>query len=990
MKLKLLLVFILLFLFRIENVKCDPSIFEIQVLQNLADTFNIPLYLSNYVCQNNSNLQYFQCDPSELYVESLTLTSLNIGSNQNLPSVQALTRLTLMNLGRYVNVPSTFWDNDIGTLNYLQTLRVLEPINQPSLPFGSTILNTLKILTINVNFNIPLNLFTKSIESLTLTITPSVTSLPVLTSDVSQLYTLKLDKTGLGIFSFNRFDLFPILDNLDFTESSVTLNMGSPTLPTSISLCTTLTKLTIGANWFTSTSTYYDFSNLYLTTIVISGSYLDRCQYPCILGNINAATYATLNIVPHSTFTSILNLDLSYYQTVQSIGGQLSSGLVDDVDYYLGKNIVLQSNMLSGAIPSSVCTASSLSLINNQFDSLPSCMKCNIAKFTSSIYPNPNLPVVASSSCNTLAISNYTRKFPTAGAPMFVYGVDLGDTGEVLLPNSPAITFDIPFRQFHFQVPAGVGKDKSITFRFYPSIVGSEREIPLLFDYMPPKITSLSIVSSSVTVQGSNFGSTLSQVSFNVYGVSFPAGSAYETIATMNAIGHNFAIPNRMFKVILTVGGQSDTVIYDNLQAPPKISTPLPELDIQGGSSSFSLENVDSIEQSLVSLRIDSKLCTITATSNNQYFYNYSSFSTGGLKDMVVLINGGDYSDSASIKIKSPTSGCVPITHSTCINNQIVCDEGWSGEDCSSQIVIVDPGFNNTSPSTGGNSTVTLPGGETIQFSTLVSILELREYNSATNQMIKVFPFNMWLVKKINENEYQYNTNFTNTITTGIQVNIKYFSSKQTIEFANQSITILPSTLKYQISISPYHFDKTTSTLMLVFNTQIERSELEESCSNINYGDDPTSDDYQFVRLQVNEVSLYGKFIKYGIVDNRTRIISNSFISDNSTQISTKSGTLIGINIPYFTKDVQLDPDFSVLIDTKEASAKSDSFCSTETESSKKLTSSQLAGIIIGVVGFALVVGVAVGYSLYKRHQTKISFQKIQQKLQQVNNNAIN
>ncbi|KYR00439.1 EGF-like domain-containing protein [Tieghemostelium lacteum] len=1005
-------VFILLFsIFILKIVKSDPGNDDMQALTAIATQFQLPLALGyGTVCSDPTNAPYFKCNVGETYVEELTLINLPSQSVKDLPTIQFMSNIRKVQLGRYVSVNSNFWDIDIGSLVYLQTLEILETISQPTQPLGANFYNNLNTLTLTVNFNIPPNIFTKPIQTLTLTLTPSVTQLPTLTSNVQQLTTMNLlglndfffDETSIpffnsltmmnlykstsGMFQFNRFDLFPVLSQIFFNDANVVVPQGTQTIPTSLSQCTTLTKLTIGNSWFASTTTFYDFSDLTgLISIFISGSYLDKCQSPCIKAFPNPQTQ--LVIQPYSTFTNIMKIDLSPYRLVQSANGFLTSNLVDDVSYYLRKEIYFLENNLSGTIPSSMCTASVLNMQNNKFSDLPTCMICNIEKFRSSFYPSTTLPLILNPSCPYLEITNNTKLLPTLGGSMVVHGVDLGDTGDVLIPNPPSVTFDIPFRRFHFQVPAGVGKNQLIMFRFYPSINGSEIDLPIMFDYMPPKIGSLNVSLSSITIYGTNLGSFPANTTITIYQVDYPVFTASEIIATLEYPHGSFQIDNTMFRLTYNVGGQSDSFVYSNFQnGAPRISTPLPELDYQGGSSSFTFDNAIDIDYTLITLTIDGKPCIITSSITNQINFNYTSFSTGGLKDIVVLLNDGAYSDSASISVKSPPVPCVPIPHSKCINNQIVCDEGWSGEDCSSQIVIVDPGFNNTSPSTGGNSTVTLPGGETIQFSTLVSILELREYNSATNQMIKVFPFNMWLVKKINENEYQYNTNFTNNITTGIQVNIKYFSSKQTIEFANQSITILPSTLKYQISISPYHFDKTTSTLMLVFNTQIERSELEESCSNINYGDDPTSDDYQFVRLQVNEVSLYGKFIKYGIVDNRTRIISNSFISDNSTQISTKSGTLIGINIPYFTKDVLLDPDFSVLLDTKPASTKSDSVCSKEKDS-KKLTSAQLAGIIIGVVGFALVIGISIAYAIYKRKQAKISMAKIQQKLQKANLN---
>ncbi|KYQ88656.1 EGF-like domain-containing protein [Tieghemostelium lacteum] len=989
------------------KIKCDPPPTEISILNSIASTYSLPFDLSNgKICTSTQNANYFSCDVTNSFITTLSL-SLSTGPAQYLPSIDGLTNLKQLTLGVFVLVNTNFWDNEIGSLEKLETVLVDELISQPIYPLGSKFFPTLKTLGVKVRFNPPPELFQTQITTLYLSISNAVTALPTLTQNVViktfhlnglstfffldssvskfiNLEYLNLNRRSNDLFGFNKFNLFPSLTTLLFSGSETALPSGATSIPNSLTQCTKLASLFIAKGWFTPTTSFYDFSAIAtLSYISISGTYLSACQYPCL--SVDPHLSFQLSITGDTSFTNIQNLDLTNFTVVSSENGYLASTLLDNQNFYLKKEIYLSSNSLSGAIPSSLCTASSINIKNNLFTSIPSCMRCNIAKFSPYIYPNSLLPVISTSSCPTLLIQNSTKSFYTTGGVMNVVGIDLGDSAEIVISNPPTVTFDIPFKQFHFQLPSGVGRNQVVNVKLYPNIVGSQINIPLTFDYMPPKISSLSIQSGRITIKGTNFGNIPTSTSVRILDQDYQIASVTHTTVILN-LPQKIELLDAIFTLHLTVGGQTDSILYKNLQnGLPKIAQPIPDLNIKGGSSYFVLNNVYDLEANLVTLTIDGKTCIITSSTHNLFDFNYTEFTSGGLKSMVVSIQDGLYTDTASINVNAPVS-CVPIPHSTCVNNEIVCDEGWSGEDCSSQIIIVYPGFNNTSPSTGSESNATLPGGEIVKFSTLVSILELREYNSATNEVIKVFPFNEWALKKLNDSEFQYRALFTNTFTTSIEVNIKYYSSKQTIEFANQSITILPSTLKYQISISPYHFEKTTSSLMLVFNTQIERSQQsEESCSNINYGDDPTSDDYQFVRLQVNEVSLYGKFIKYGIVDNRTRVISNSFIPDNSTQISTKSGTLIGINIPYFTKEVILDPDFSVLVDTKSASTKTNSLCSVA-DVNKKLTSSQVAGIVVSVVGFVAVASIAIGYVVYRNLKIKRELNNFKNKLDQVNN----
>ncbi|KAF2068838.1 hypothetical protein CYY_009842, partial [Polysphondylium violaceum] len=87
----------------------------------------------------------------------------------------------------------------------------------------------------------------------------------------------------------------------------------------------------------------------------------------------------------------------------------------------------------------------------------------------------------------------------------------------------------------------------------------------------------------------------------------------------------------------------------------------------------------------------------------------------------------------------------------------------------------------------------------------------------------------------------------------------------------------------------------------------------------------------------------------------------------NSISTQSEQQTYIGINIPFYSKSVQLDPDFSVLIDTRPASDTQDAICGGKSKS--KLTKPQLIGIIIGGVAFAAVLVVGLTYIVYKKRQ---------------------
>ncbi|KAF2068268.1 hypothetical protein CYY_010405, partial [Polysphondylium violaceum] len=202
--------------------------------------------------------------------------------------------------------------------------------------------------------------------------------------------------------------------------------------------------------------------------------------------------------------------------------------------------------------------------------------------------------------------------------------------------------------------------------------------------------------------------------------------------------------------------------------------------------------------------------------------------------------------------------------------------------------------------------------------------------------------------------------------TTHLNVSIDYFNNDQAVNitFANQVLTMNPYSLKYSVNISQYSFSSSLNTLQVVLSASLESDESDE-CSSIQTGNTVESES-EFIKMQVNDHSLYGRFIKRGIVDGRIGSISNTPLNTEFKSTSSKSQTHIGITVPHYKRMVQLDPDFSVLIDNKAATVDSpNSICAVKSKS--KLTGAQIAGIVIGCVAFATIAVICVVYYFYKK-----------------------
>ncbi|KAM9965857.1 hypothetical protein ACTFIR_006036 [Dictyostelium discoideum] len=331
-----------------------------------------------------------------------------------------------------------------------------------------------------------------------------------------------------------------------------------------------------------------------------------------------------------------------------------------------------------------------------------------------------------------------------------------------------------------------------------------------------------------------------------------------------------------------------------------------------------------------------------------------------------------------------------------CSSSGCVCYSPWVGEDCKSKVIIVpQPSTNTSQPST--EIPIFDDNSESIMFKSLVSIVSLRELDFNDKQ-VNQYIFDKWTYSKLNETTNQYFTNITiqpsasnnfKSSITNITATLQWFNKETNITFANEQLQMKPSSIKYTIEISQYKFSNALNKLQLVMSASLTSFKGDDNniCSFNKFGETTNGDDSEYIKIQVDDHSLYGRFIKRAFIDSKIRSISNvqldSSFGNPSSSSSSSSQLFIGIDIPIYYDNVIIDPDFSVLIDSKAASNGDDnSICSS---SESKLSKTQLAGIIIGSILFGLIVIVAITcYVINKRKNTKM-INRIQNKLKKVN-----
>ncbi|KAN0040070.1 hypothetical protein ACTA71_011955 [Dictyostelium dimigraforme] len=353
-----------------------------------------------------------------------------------------------------------------------------------------------------------------------------------------------------------------------------------------------------------------------------------------------------------------------------------------------------------------------------------------------------------------------------------------------------------------------------------------------------------------------------------------------------------------------------------------------------------------------------------------------------------------------------PCSGnpeCGGINNGYCKQNYgCICYSPWIGIDCTSKVIIVpQPQPNTTNPSTtiiiddDDDNNNNNNNSEDIIFQSLLSLVSLREVDF-NSKPVNTFNFERWIYSRIDNFTNKYETTITvpptgsneNSTTTTITATLQWFKEKSSIQFANQNLTMNPSSIKYTIELNQYKFLNKLNGLQLVMSASLSSSETNDICSDKQFGE--TTDEYDdisnYLKIQVGDHSLYGRFIKRAIVDTFPKTISNELLDSSMNPISSASSSqsYIGIIIPNYGNSIIIDPDFSVLIDSKSASSSSkNSICTTNNNS--KLTKAQLAGIIVGSVCFASIVIISITYLLIKKSKQKIFLKKMNLKLKNVN-----
>ncbi|EGG24253.1 hypothetical protein DFA_06403 [Cavenderia fasciculata] len=307
-------------------------------------------------------------------------------------------------------------------------------------------------------------------------------------------------------------------------------------------------------------------------------------------------------------------------------------------------------------------------------------------------------------------------------------------------------------------------------------------------------------------------------------------------------------------------------------------------------------------------------------------------------------------------------SGC--SNNGNCTNNGCVCNLGFSGTLCDKVVIKVPTNVSETSPETTSQ--------EDKKLKSIISIVGVRELGldgtiihnyqftdgwnwTWTNQSASNStgaPPAMYNTFSGDSKINQYTTVITPDRKTKLSIVIEQFNDLGVVGFANQNLTMQPGTVKYFIAMDTYQFENALNTLQLILSINVESLGGDNECgTSIDFGSDSSSNptdknSLNWIKFKIEDRVLYGRFINTGIVDYRIVRVSNSLL-ENDNKSSTS--TLVALNIPNYSNQIYLDPDFSYLIDAKD-----------ECSSSSGLTTAHIIGIAIGGAAVLLIATLAV------------------------------
>ncbi|EGC28871.1 hypothetical protein DICPUDRAFT_85060, partial [Dictyostelium purpureum] len=178
---------------------------------------------------------------------------------------------------------------------------------------------------------------------------------------------------------------------------------------------------------------------------------------------------------------------------------------------------------------------------------------------------------------------------------------------------------------------------------------------------------------------------------------------------------------------------------------------------------------------------------------------------------------------------------------------------------------------------------------------------------------------NKWIgIGDTDKNSHKFNQNISETCR--ITYIIEDIQEPRDYEFAGLKLTLEKDSIKLTVTIDNYPFTSALNKLQLRLESLVSDNGANIENNQCNNKDTSIEKDLldsnqllNYITISRNEKVLNGRFINRVLSDQRQSFITTSLIS-NTTTTENKESFIIGLNLPYFTESLIIDPDFSVLV----------------------------------------------------------------------------
>ncbi|KAN0015761.1 hypothetical protein ACTFIU_005708 [Dictyostelium citrinum] len=323
------------------------------------------------------------------------------------------------------------------------------------------------------------------------------------------------------------------------------------------------------------------------------------------------------------------------------------------------------------------------------------------------------------------------------------------------------------------------------------------------------------------------------------------------------------------------------------------------------------LEGVDKIYSQIINLVVDG------LPVENVYYFTYSTLETENCPEDCNYPRG-----------KCTSFGCQ-------------CLDGFTGISCnetSGEIIPTFPPPNPETPSIGVDN-----GGENNGFGYKISIIRIEEldFNNVVVEGSSIPLLDaMWNSSPSNFTANQHwKFNITLENKSYLEATFEYFKQSRNITFASNSFIIPAESLKLSFTTRQWPFISKLNSLRVVIKTDtiIKNGSGVSKCS-ISNSVTTTYNQHVWSTTENSESGIVARFVSLAELDSTFSITAN--IEDLSDP-NNKKTSIIGISVPYFSKQSVIDPDFGMLlnVDKKETGD-----CPTEDKVNWKLAT----GVSIG------------------------------------------